>query len=213
MEETFPLTWRVPLQSRCELQLKDQGQGREWGLTVPKSRQRLWNRLRYYTYSAFYSSCSGIKPTFYEYRFLDERRWPYLVMARSQHTLQHNFIIQGHQKNSKSNAYRIAQNRHFLLMLLVWSPSSPCNLLLLIQYRCLMTRPQNQRKDIQPQDQLIVLLGLQYAALAKSVKGLYAETCDGVRGMMPVFGGAALTIEANKEMRIKPPASIAFLYF
>ena len=68
---------------------------------------------------------------------------------------------------------------------------------------------QNQKKDVQAQDQSSVILGLQYAALAKSVKGLYDETCDGLRGVMP--GGAALTIEANKEMRMKPPASIVFL--
>ena len=79
---------------------------------------------------------------------------------------------------------------------------------------CLMTHPifKTKGKDIQPQDQFNVVLGLQYAALANSVKGLNAATCEGVRGVMPPFGGAALTIEeANKEMKIKPPASIVFL--
>ena len=69
-------------------------------------------------------------------------------MARNQHTLQHNWhnvIIQGH-KNSKSNTYRTAQNRHRLLMLLGWSPSSPCNQLL-TQYRRLMTRPISKSKE------------------------------------------------------------------
>jgi hypothetical protein len=47
--------------------------------------------------------------------------------------------------------------------------------------------------------------------LAKCVKGLNDEICDGVRGVM--LDGAALTLEANKEMKIKPPASIVFLCF
>jgi hypothetical protein len=52
---------------------------------------------------------------------------------------------------------------------------------------------------------------LQYAVLAKSVKGLNDEICDELRGV--ILGGAALTIEANKEIKIKPPDSIVFLYF
>ena len=47
--------------------------------------------------------------------------------------------------------------------------------------------------------------------LAKSVKGLNEEICDGLRGVM--LDGAALTIEANKEKKIKPPASIVHLCF
>jgi hypothetical protein len=49
--------------------------------------------------------------------------------------------------------------------------------------------------------------------LAKCVKGLNDEIREGVRGVM--LGGAALTrtLEANKEMKIKPPASIVFLCF
>lgn len=41
------------------------------------------------------------------------------------------------------------------------------------------------------------------------MKDLYDETCDELRGVM--LGGAALVIEANKDMKIKPPASIVFL--
>jgi hypothetical protein len=42
------------------------------------------------------------------------------------------------------------------------------------------------------------------------VKGLYDETCDESRGVMSLVVGAALAIEANKEMKIKPPANIVF---
>lgn len=100
-----------------------------------------------YTCSAFYWSCEKIKPTCEKDRFLDERRRPLLEMARSQHTLQHkwhNFIIQGDQ-NSKSNAYRTAQNYRRLLMLLGWSLSSPRNLLLFELTRRLMTHPKERR--------------------------------------------------------------------
>ena len=41
------LTWLVHLQSRCELQLRNWHQGREWRLTIPKECQRLWQGLRY----------------------------------------------------------------------------------------------------------------------------------------------------------------------
>lgn len=77
-------------------------------------------------------------------------------MARSQHTLQHKWykfslFIQGHQ-NSKSNAYRTARNRRCLLMLLGWNQSSPCNPLLLTQYRWLKAHPiqknQKERRTI-----------------------------------------------------------------
>ena len=62
---------------------------------------------------------------------------------------------------------------------------------------------------------MIVVVELQCAALAKCVKGLNDETCNELRGVMPllVLWGAALTIEANKERKIKPPASIVFLCF
>lgn len=65
---------------------------------------------------------------------------------------------------------------------------------------------QNERRGIPRQDQLDVVFGLQYAVLAKSVKGLNDKICAGVRGVMLssvdwVFStaGAALVIEANKE--------------
>ena len=59
---------------------------------------------------------------------------------------------------------------------------------------------------------MVVAFVVQYAALAKCVKGLYDETCDELRGVM--LGGAALAIEANKKMKVKPPpASIVYLYF
>ena len=68
---------------------------------------------------------------------------------------------------------------------------------------------KTKRKDVPLQDQFIVAFGLQCAVLAKCVKDLYDETCDELRGVM--LGGAALVIEANKDMKIKPPASIVFL--
>ena len=75
-----------------------------------------------------------------------------------------------------------------------------------------MVRPfQSKRNDLPSQDQLIVVFGLQYAVLAKCVKGLKDVTCDGLRGVM--LDGAAFTMEANKEMQIKPIVSIGFLCF
>lgn len=68
-----------------------------------------------------------------------------------------------------------------------------------------------KRKDIPLQDQFIVAFGLQCAVLAKCVKGLYDATCDELRVVM--LGGAALVIEAKKEMKIIAPAIIGFLYF
>jgi hypothetical protein len=57
-----------------------------------------------------------------------------------------------------------------------------------------MTRPILNQVPLQ--DQLNVVLGLQKAELAKSVKGLDDETCDEVRGAM--LGGAALTVTRGK---------------
>ena len=111
-------------------------------------------------------------------------------------------------KIQSEQAYRTAQICRRLLILQGWSPSSPRNYLL-TQYRCLMTHWIIT--DVPWQDQLIVELGLQYAVLAKCVKGLNEEIWEGVRGVM--LDGAALTLEANKEMKIKPPASIVFLCF
>ena len=67
---------------------------------------------------------------------------------------------------------------------------------------------KTKRKDVPLQDQFIVAFGLQCAVLAKCVKGLYDEICDELR--VVILGGAALVIEAKKEMKIKAPAIIGF---
>ena len=71
---------------------------------------------------------------------------------------------------------------------------------------------QNKRiGDIPPQLKLIVVLGLQYAVLAKKVKGVYDEIFVELRAVMfcpRVFEGSnpgtALTIDASRKEKMKP---------
>lgn len=70
------------------------------------------------------------------------------------------------------------------------------------------------------QDQLIVVLGSQYAELANNAKGLKNEIWVALRAVMLLclleswaspMPGAELTIETNREPRMRPAASIVTL--
>jgi hypothetical protein len=71
-------------------------------------------------------------------------------------------------------------------------------------------------EDVPPQLKLIVVLELQYAALAKNVKGVNDEICVELRAVMLCLlegwtrfnPGAALTIDASSKGRMKPTNSI-----
>lgn len=70
-------------------------------------------------------------------------------------------------------------------------------------------------EHILPQVQLTVVLGLQYAAAAKNVKGSNAKICAELRVVMPgscLLEGLTmfnpLTMEAKREAKMKPVASI-----
>jgi hypothetical protein len=72
----------------------------------------------------------------------------------------------------------------------------------------------NERiEDVPPQVKLIVELGLQYAALAKNVKGVNDEICAELRAVMLCLlaisnPGAALTKDASRKGKIKQENSI-----
>ena len=48
-------------------------------------------------------------------------------------------------------------------------------------------KPKERIGDVQPQEKLIVVSGLQYAVLAKNVKGVNDEICAALRGVMAVL--------------------------
>ena len=77
--------------------------------------------------------------------------------------------------------------------------------------------PANEKiEDVPPQLKSFVVLGLQYAALAKYVKGVNDEICAELRAVMLCLlegwtspnPGAALTIGASRKGKMKPANNI-----
>ena len=67
--------------------------------------------------------------------------------------------------------------------------------------------PSIREKDVPPQDQLIVVLGLQHASLAKNVKGMSDEICVELRGVISEVM-CSLTVEVDREARTKKIANM-----
>ena len=134
-------------------------------------------------------------------------------MAKSQRTLHHKqqsqIIADRESSRSVCNTYRIAQSYRRLLTPLGWSPSLQRNLLITFQSTTRRILQNKRIEDVPPQLKLIVVLGLQYAALAKNVKGVNDEICAELRAVMLCLlegwtssnPGAALTVDARRKMK------------
>ena len=141
-------------------------------------------------------------------------------MAKSQRTLHHEEQSQVIYEGSRSisNTYRTAQSYRRLPMPLGWSPGLQRNFLFTGQ-STFYAIPQNERiEEVPPQLKSIVVLGLQYAVLAKNVKGVNDEICSELRAEMLCLlsgwtssesnPGTALTTEASRKGKMKPADSI-----
>ena len=118
---------------------------------------------------------------------------------------------------SVCNTYRTAQSYRRLPMPLGWSPSLHRNLLFTGRSTSYPILQEERMEDILPQLKLIVVLGSQYAVLAKNVNGVNDEICAKLRAVMLCLlegwtassnVGAALIRNASRKGKMKQENSI-----
>ena len=169
----FSLTWFVRLRNRCELQLRNWYQGREWNLMIPKRHRRLWHRLRYICIIKDIVS-HLLKIVLFELTspqgwFLDELQWPWRAMARSQRTLHHKQQELDHRQwNFKKELWAPTElHRATVTSWCYWYKVRVCSTIGCCSRYVNTKKVQSEswkdkkRTDVPPQDQLIVVLGLQ----------------------------------------------------
>ena len=102
-------------------------------------------------------------------------------------------------------------------MLLGWSPGLQRNLLFTERSTSYLILLDEIIEDVPPQLKLIVVLGLQYAVLAKKLNGVNDEICAELRVEMLCLlegwtassnPGAALIRDASRKGKMKPAKSI-----
>ena len=139
---------------------------------------------------------------------------PFIVNGRVRSSLLTSADYEG--SRSVWNTYRTARNHRRLPMPLGRSPGLQRNSLFTDRSTACPILQNESIEDVPPQLKLIVVLGLQYAALAKNEKGVNDEICSALRVVMLCLlegwtrsnPGAALTVDADSKRKMKPTISI-----